>query len=187
MRKNLSKKFIAIMTCLALLGSGCAITPHIESEEYKQVEQLAQPFDWAAFLADERKIPDVEKMDGWQHMIYNAKELDPRIFDIEGEEWICHTPENYKEVLKQLYHGRLGWDIAEQMQKGWEQERELKHYAIKIATLDGVQMKKVLALWTMAEDRNQKLERKIMIDGILHRLTVVGIVAGVIMFALVAL
>jgi hypothetical protein len=172
---------------LVLLSSGCAITPHIQSEEFKQVEQLAQPFDWAAFLADEGKIPDVETMDGWQHMIHHAKELDPHIFNIEGEEWICHTTENYREVTKQLYHGRLGWEIAKQMQKGWEQERELKHYAIKIATLDGVQMKKVLALWTAAEDRNQKLERKIMIDGILHKLTVVGIVAGVIMFALVAL
>ncbi|NOQ49091.1 MAG: hypothetical protein GQ553_00280 [Nitrosomonadaceae bacterium] len=187
MRKNWSKRFIAITICSVFLTSGCALTPHIQSEEYKQVELLAQPFDWAEFLADERKIPSVEKMDGWQYMIHKAKELDPQILDIEGEELICHTSENYREVVKQLYHGRLGWDIAAQMQKGWEQERELKHYAIKISKLDGLQMKKVLALWTMAEDRNQKLERKIMIDGVLHKITVIGLVAGAILFAIIAL
>jgi membrane protein involved in colicin uptake len=48
-------------------------------------------------------------------------------------------------------------------------------------------MKKVLALWTMAEDRNQKLERKIMIDGVLHKITVVGLVAGALLFAIIAL
>ncbi len=184
---NLSKKLIAIMLSLVFLTSGCAITPHIQSDEYKQVAQLAQPFDWAQFLADERKIPNVKKMDGWLFKVHKAEALDPRLLDVEGEELICYTSEAYRDVLKHLYHGRLGWEIAEQMQIGWEKERELKHYAIRIARLDGVQMKKVLALWTMAEDRNQKLERKIIIDGVLHKLTVVGLVAGMLLFAIVAL
>lgn len=184
---NYSKRLIATMLSLVFLTSGCAITPHIQSEEYKQVELLAQPFDWAEFLADERKIPSVEKMDGWLFKVHDAKELDPELLTIEGEEKFCFDEDGYRNALKHWTHGRLGWEVARQMEKGWIAERELKHYAIRIAKLDGLQMKKVLALWTMAEDRNQKLERKIMIDGVLHKITVVGLVAGALLFAIIAL
>jgi len=169
------------------LISGCAFTPHVQSDEYKQVELIFEPFDWVAFLEDERTIPHVEKIDSWQYMIHHAKPLDPFILIHEGREVICYEVENHKEVLKQLYHGRLMANVALQMEKGWRAEREEKHHIIRMSQLNEVQVKSLLKLWTAAEDRNQKLERKIMIDGVLHKLTILGIIAGVIMFALVAL
>ncbi len=183
---NRLKKFIVITTCLAFL-SGCATVPFNQGQQYKQVEELAKGFDWDSLLTDERKIPEVSKMDGWQYLVHKAKALEPVKITQHGIVYIAYTEENHRELLKQLIHGRLGWSIAADMQKGWEKEREEKHYIVRIAKLDNIQAKSVLKLWAAAEDRNQKLERKIMIDGVLHKLSIVGIIAGMLLFAVVAL
>jgi len=184
---NRLKKFIAITTCLIFL-SGCATVPFSDTDRFKQVAELAQPFDYASLLADERKIPEVSKMDGWQYLVHDAKALEPFKVTKNGVTYVAYTEENHREVLKQLLHGRLGWSIAADMQKAWEKEREEKHYIIKIAMLDGYQSQQILKLWASAEDRNAKLERKIMIDGVLHKLTVFGmLVGGLLLFSLVAL
>ena len=180
------KRFIAIMTCLAFL-SGCATVPFNQGEQYKQVEQLSKGFDWDSLLSDERKIPEVSKMDGWQFLVHDAEALEPVKITKNGVVYIAYTEENHRELLKQLIHGRLGWSIAADMQKGWEKEREEKHYIVRIAKLDNIQTQSVLKLWASAEDRNQALERKIMIDGVMHKITIFGIVAGLLLFAIVAL
>lgn len=183
---NKLKRFIVITTCLAFL-SGCATVPFNQGQQYKQVEELSKGFDWDSLLTDERKIPEVSKMDGWQHLVHKAKALEPVKITQHGIVYIAYTEENHRELLKQLIHGRLGWSIAADMQKGWEKEREEKHYIVRIAKLDNIQAKSVLKLWAASEDRNQKLERKIMIDGVLHKLSIVGIIAGMLLFAVVAL
>ena len=180
------RKFIVITTCLAFL-SGCATVPFNQGQQYKQVEELSKGFDWDSLLTDERKIPEVSKMDGWQYLVHDAKALEPVKITESGIVYIAYTEENHRELLKQLIHGRLGWSIAADMQKGWEKEREQKHYIVRIAKLDNIQAKSVLKLWAAAEDRNQKLERKIMIDGVLHKLSIIGMVAGMLLFAVVAL
>jgi hypothetical protein len=174
------------MTCLAFV-SGCATVPFNQGEQYKQVEQLAKGFDWDSLISNERKIPSVSKMDAWQFRVHKAKALGPVEITKNGITYIAYTEENHRELLKQLIHGRLGWSIATDMQKGWEKEREEKHYIVRIAKLDNIQAQSVLKLWASAEDRNQALERKIMIDGVMHKITIFGIIAGLLLFAIVAL
>ena len=185
---NRLKKFIAIMIVLVFTSSCATIPPFIESSQYKQVLELTQSFDWNSLLEDERKIPEVTKMDGWQFLVHDAKKLEPIKLVAEGKTYIAYTEKNHRELLKQLLHGRLGWSIAMDMQKAWEKEREEKHYIIKMAKLEGIQMQQVLKLWAGAEDRNKALERRIMIDGVLHKLTVFGMLAGgILLFTLIAL
>ncbi|MCK5292827.1 MAG: hypothetical protein KAR39_12530, partial [Thermoplasmata archaeon] len=92
--------------------SGCATVPFNQGEQYKQVQQLSKGFDWDALLTDERKIPEVSKMDGWQYLVHDAEALLPIKLTKDGITYIAYTEENHRELLKQLIHGRLGWSIA---------------------------------------------------------------------------
>lgn len=179
MLKNRLKKFAAITISLVFLAS-CAAPKFTPPPQFNDT-----PVDWDK-IATFRTIPSVEKMDEWMKKVHDAKPLEPRIIEYEGETYIAYTIDNHRELLKQLIHGRLGWAIAEDMRKQLESNQEVLKQVVTLAKLVELKSQMYRSLWVDSENKYLQLEYQVKIDNIVHKVTFGAFIVAILAFLALA-
>lgn len=175
MLKNSLKKWTCTIVSLVFLSSCAApkFTPPQQFDDYK--------VDWDK-IAQFHTIPSVKKMDEWIKKVHDAKPLNPKIIEYEGETYIAYTVDNHRELLKQLIHGRLGWAIAEDMKKQLETNQEVLKQVIALAKLVELKSEMYRSLWIDAENKYLQLEYQVKIDNIIHKVSFAAFIVATLAF-----
>ena len=144
--------------------------------------------EWKKYEELLRKIPNVDKMDAWLVKVHKTDIPKPqRIVGLDGHVYIGYTPEDHKNLLKILRHGRFGWETAKDLQLLAETQQIVIQQVIFMAKLIEEQRDIYKDRWVDAENRYLQLEYKVKIDGIWHKITTIGLITGMILIGIAAL
>ena len=126
-------------------------------------------------------------MDRWLIKVHKAELPKPRRITVGNQEFIGYTPEDHKNLLKILRHGRFGWETAKDLQLLAETQQVVIQQVIFMAQLIEEQREIYRGRWVDAENRYLQLEHKVKIDNIWHKITTLGLIGGLILVAITAL
>jgi len=166
------------LCAMAFLLSSCA-APQLKQEDVYKPPAV----EWQKYDDLLRKIPNVQKMDSWLVRVHKGKT--PKFKKCtnaeDGLQYVCLTEEDFTELLKILEHGRLGWDTASDLQHIAELQQEVVKQVIALSKIIEEQRDLYRDRYIDSENRYLALEHEVKINNVMHKITTLGLIGGLIM------